>query len=102
MRRGRTAQVTGLRPMLIPHRRRKSHPRAASSRASPESSIQDAVSSRSGYPYQIIRALIFVLIVSLIGATIGSPARCVADDLHPNSTVLPHRERTSRPYVGRL
>ncbi len=37
--------------------------------------------------------------VSLIGA-IGSPPRCVAEDL--NSTVLPHREETSLPYVVRV
>jgi len=57
------------------------------------------VSSRSGALHQIFRALIFVSIVSLIAA-IGSPARCVADDL--NSTVLPHREQTSPPYVVRV
>lgn len=96
-----TEQLTGLLPIPLPHRR-KSHPRAASIRASRESSIQDAVSSRNGTINQIVRALIFVLIVSLIGATIGAPSRCVADDLHSNSTVLPHREQTSPPYVVRV
>jgi hypothetical protein len=57
------------------------------------------VSFRSGTIHKIIRALISVLIVSLLGA-IGSPARSVADDLH--STVLPHREQTSPPYVVRV
>jgi len=57
------------------------------------------VSSRSGAVHQIVRALISFLIVSLIGA-IASPVRCVADDL--NSTVLPHREQTSPPYVVRV
>ena len=57
------------------------------------------MSSRSGAVHQIVRALISFLIVSLIGA-IGSPVRCVADDL--NSTVLPHREQTSPPYVVRV
>ena len=99
---GLTAHLTGLLPIPLLHRRRKSHPQAASIRASRESSIQDAVSSRSGYLHQIIRALIFVPIISLIGATIGSPSRCVADDLHSNSTVLPHREQTAPPYVVRV
>jgi hypothetical protein len=58
------------------------------------------VSSRSGTIHQIVRALISVLIVSLIGATIGSPAQSGADDL--SSTVLPHREQTSPPYVVRV
>jgi hypothetical protein len=99
---GLTAQLTDLLPILIPRRRRTSHPQAASIRASRESSIQDAVSSRSGSLRQIIRALIFVLIVSVIGATIGAPSRCAADDLHSNSTVLPHREQTASPYVVRV
>ena len=98
MRTGLTEQLTGLLPILIPRRRRKSHPQAVSIRASPESSIQDAVSSRSGIIYQIVRALILVSIVSMIVA-IGSPTRCPAAD---NSTVLPHREQTSPPYVVRV
>jgi len=98
MRTGLTEQLTGLLPILIPRRSRKSHPQAVSIRASPESSIQDAVSSRSGIIYQIVRALILVSIVSMIVA-IGSPTRCPAAD---NSTVLPHREQTSPPYVVRV
>ena len=98
MRTGLTEQLTDLLPILIPRRRRKSHPQAVSIRASPESSIQDAVSSRSGTIYQIVRALILVSIVSMIVA-IGSPTRCPAAD---NSTVLPHREQTSPPYVVRV
>lgn len=62
-------------------------------------SIQDAVSDRSRAVHQVVRALIAVLIVSLIGA-IGSPARCAAKD--DNSTVVPHREETSIPYVVRV
>lgn len=58
------------------------------------------MSSRSGNIHQNVRALISALIVSLIGATIGSPSRCAADAL--NSTVLPHREQTSPPYVVRV
>jgi len=91
-------QLTGLPPILIPRRRRKSHPQAVSIRASRESSIQDAVSSRSGSLRQIVRALIFVSIVSMIAAT-GSPVRSIAED---NSIVLPHREQTSPPYVVRV
>jgi len=53
------------------------------------------VSYRSGAVRQIVRALISLLIVSLTGA-----ARCVAADI--NSTVLPHREETSVPYVVRV
>jgi hypothetical protein len=98
MRTGLTEQLTDLLPILIPRRRRKSHPQAVSIHASPESSIQDAVSSRSGIIYQIVRALILVSIVSMIVA-IGSPTRCPAAD---NSTVLPHREQTSPPYVVRV
>lgn len=98
MRTGLTEQLTDLLPILIPRRRRKSHPQAVSIRASPESSIQDAVSSRSGIIYQIVRALILVSIVSMIVA-ISSPTRCAAAD---NSTVLPHREQTSPPYVVRV
>jgi len=98
MRTGLTEQLTGLLPILIPRRRRKSHPQVVSIRVSPESSIQDAVSSRSGTIYQIVRALILVSIVSMIVA-IGSPTRCPAAD---NSTVLPHREQTSPPYVVRV
>ena len=56
------------------------------------------MSSRSGIIYQIVRALILVSIVSMIVA-IGSPTRCPAAD---NSTVLPHREQTSPPYVVRV
>ena len=76
-----------------------SHLRRASIRASRESSIQDAVSSRSGAVQKNIRALILVSIVSLIAA-IGSASRSFAAD--PNSTVLPHREQSSPPYVVRV
>ena len=48
---------------------------------------------------QIFSALIAVLIVGVIGA-IGSPARGAATDV--NSTVVPHREETSLPYVVRV
>lgn len=48
---------------------------------------------------QIAPALVAFLIVSLIGA-IGFPPRCAADDL--NSTILPHRQETSLPYVARV
>jgi hypothetical protein len=62
------------------------------------------VSSRSGTIHKTTRALISVLIASLIGARIGAPSRCAADDLHSNSnsTVLPHREQTAPPYVVRV
>jgi hypothetical protein len=56
------------------------------------------VSFRTGVSDQIIRALIFVSIVSLIAA-IGSPAYSDAADA---TTVLPHRQETAPPYVVRV